>query len=244
MAVQLPSQHGKCNCHANMARAGETPAPQGKRFAVSRDVSEIVTSDEELACRARQGCATSFEQLLRRFQAPLLHFLRRRGFSADAEDLAQETFLRAYENLHRYDRRWAFSTWLFTIARRTSLNHRRRTRPRTDTRVVDAALAADPAPLENIVAEESRRRLWDRAAEVLSEEQTTALWLHYVEDMPAREIARVLGRSWASVKVMLFRARKRLLPLLGEFAPSSAGKPPSLRRAKRPVVVELEVTDV
>ena len=43
------------------------------------------------------------------------------------------------------------------------------------------------------------------------------MWLHYVEDMPAREIARVLGRSWASVKVMLFRARKRLLPLLGEF---------------------------
>jgi RNA polymerase sigma-70 factor (ECF subfamily) len=258
-----------------MARAGETPAPQGKRFAVSRDVSEIVTSDEELAYRARQGCATSFEQLLRRFQAPLLHFLRHRGFSADAEDLAQETFLRAYENLHRYDRRWAFSTWLFTIARRTSLNHHRRTRPTADTRVVDAVLSAERVPLENMVAEESRRRLWDRAAEVLSEEQTTALWLHYVEDMPAREIARVLGRSWASVKVMLFRARKRLLPLLGEFAsrsagvlpanetagetpalrphiagetpalrPHTAGETPALRLAKRPVIVELEVTDV
>ena len=68
-----------------------------------------------------------------------------------------------------------------------------------------------------MVAEENRSRLWDRAAGVLSEEQTTALWLHYVEDMPARAIAQVLGRSWASVKVMLFRARKRLLPLLGEF---------------------------
>jgi len=189
---------------------------------MSRSSSEALTSDEDLACRARQGCAASFEQLLRRFQTPVLHFLRRRGFSADAEDLTQETFLRAYQNLHRYNRRWAFSTWLFTIARRTSLNHRRRLRPTADARAVEAALSAAPAPLENLVAEETRRRLWDRVAGVLSEEQTTALWLYYVEDMPAREIARVLERSWASVKVMLFRARKRLLPLLGEFAGNCA----------------------
>ena len=237
---------------------------------MSRDSRETVTSDEELACRARQGCAASFEQLLRRFQTPVLHFLRRRGFSADAEDLTQETFLRAYENLHQYNRRWAFSTWLFTIARRTGLNHRRRLRPTADMRAVEAAPAASPAPLENMVAEESRRRLWDMAADVLSEQQTTALWLYYVEDMPAREIARVLGRSWASVKVMLFRARKRLLPLLGEFAgdcsdcrghrgeavvdkngtvpfdtaPEVAGEMPALRLSKRPVIAELEVPHV
>jgi RNA polymerase sigma-70 factor, ECF subfamily len=190
---------------------------------VLRNSPQTGPSDEELACRARQGCADSFEQLLRRFQTPVLHFLRRRGSSADAEDLTQDTFLRAYQNLHRYNRRWAFSTWLFTIARRTSLNHRRRTRPTADMRVVEATLATSPAPLDTMVAEESRRRLWDQAAEVLSEEQTTALWLHYVEEMPAREIARVLDRSWASVKVMLFRARKRLLPLLGEFAGDCPG---------------------
>jgi RNA polymerase sigma-70 factor, ECF subfamily len=219
---------------------------------MSRNSPEVAPSDEELACRARQGCAVSFEQLLRRFQTPVLHFLRRRGFSADAEDLTQETFLRVYENLHRYNRRWAFSTWLFTIARRTSLNHRRRTRLTADSRVVEATLAVSPAPLETMVAEESRRRLWDRAAEVLSEEQTTALWLHYVEEMPAREIARVLDRSWTSVKVMLFRARKRLLPLLGEYA----GDCPDFRLGENgtvpfdapsrrpPIAVQLEAPNV
>jgi RNA polymerase sigma-70 factor, ECF subfamily len=175
------------------------------------------TSDEELASRARQGCVDSFDQLLRRFQTPVLHFLRRRGFSADAEDLTQETFLRVYENLHRYNRRWAFSTWLFTIARRTSLNHRRRIRPTSDAKAVAEAMSTIVEPLDAIIAAESRSRLWDRAASILTEEQSTALWLHYAEDMPAREIAKVLGRSWASVKVMLFRARRRLLPLLGEF---------------------------
>jgi RNA polymerase sigma-70 factor, ECF subfamily len=207
---------------------------------------ETLTSDEELACRARQGCALSFEHLLRRFQTPVLHFLQRRGFSADAEDLTQETFLRAYENLHQYNCRWPFATWLFTIAHRTGLNHRRRLRPTADTRVVEAALSAAPAPLENLVVAEDRRRLWDQAAGVLSEEQTTALWLHYVEDMPAREIARVLGRSWASVKVMLFRARKRLTPHLGEFADERRPrcKPPGETRHGRPIAVELEAPHV
>jgi RNA polymerase sigma factor (sigma-70 family) len=184
---------------------------------MNRDSGEMSISDEELACRAQGGCAESLDQLLRRFQAPVLHFLRRRGFFADAEDLVQETFFRAYENLHRYDKRWLFSTWLFTIARRTSLNHRRRRCPTADLKAVEAAWSDVAEPLDAILAEESRTRLWDRAASVLTEEQMTALWLHYAEDMPAREIARVLGRSWASVKVMLFRARRRLSPLLAEF---------------------------
>ena len=172
--------------------------------------------------------------MLRRFQTPVLHFLRRQGASADAEDLTQETFLRAYENLHRYDRRWAFSTWLFTIARRTSINHRRRRRPTTDPSAVDAAVSPAPAPLDVMIAEESGRRLWDQAAMLLSEEQMTALWLHYAEDMPARDIALVLGRSRASVKVMLFRARKRLLPWLGcisHDAGQAADDLPLLRRS-------------
>jgi RNA polymerase sigma-70 factor, ECF subfamily len=212
---------------------------------MSPDCSETPTSDEELAVRARQGCAASFEQLLRRFQTPLLHFLRQRGFSADAEDLTQETFLRVYENLHRYDRRWAFSTWLFTIARRTGLNYRRRLRPTTDVRAVAGAVSANAAPLERLVAEENRSRLWDRAAAVLSEEQTTALWLHYVEEMPAREIARVLGRSWTSVKVMLFRARRRLVPLLGEFVDEGWQPcPQEETRQGRPTIVELEARHV
>jgi RNA polymerase sigma-70 factor, ECF subfamily len=184
---------------------------------MTQDPREMPTSDEELACRAQQGCAESLDQLLRRFQIPVLHFLRRRGSLADAEDLAQETFLRAYENLHRYNSRWTFSTWLFTIARRTSINHQRRRSLATDPRAADAPLPAAPAPLDVMVAEEDRSRLWGAAAAVLSEEQTTALWLHYVEGMTAGAIANVLGRSWVSVKVMMFRARKRLIPMLGEF---------------------------
>jgi DNA-directed RNA polymerase specialized sigma24 family protein len=61
------------------------------------------------------------------------------------------------------------------------------------------------------------------AARILSEEEMTAVWLYYVEDMPAREIAVVLGRTWVGVKTILFRARRRLLPLL-EPLPSAGSR--------------------
>ncbi|MFH1264748.1 MAG: sigma-70 family RNA polymerase sigma factor [Planctomycetota bacterium] len=181
-----------------------------------------VPSDEELACRAQKGCAGSFEQLMLRFQAPVLQFLRRRGASSDAEDLLQETFVRAYANLHRYRQRWRFATWLFTIARRVSINHGRRARPVADVEALRSAESGAPSPLEAIVAEEDRRRLWDVAAKALSQEELTAVWLYYVEEMPTREIAAVLERSWVSVKTMMFRARRKLRTLLRDLEPDVA----------------------
>jgi len=176
--------------------------------------STTVPSDEELACRAREGCADSFEQLMRRFQAPVLHFLRRRGASCDAEDLLQETFVRAYTNLHRYRPKWRFATWLFTIARRVSINHARRERPAADGEPLRPAESGEPGPLEKMVAEENRRSLWDAAAKTLGQEELTAVWLYYVEEMPTRDIAAVLERSRVSVKTMMFRARRKLRILL------------------------------
>jgi RNA polymerase sigma-70 factor (ECF subfamily) len=176
--------------------------------------STSLPSDEELARRARDGCAASFEQLVRQFQVPLLHFLRRQGAGGDAEDLLQETFLRAYANLHRYRPRWRLATWLFTIARRVAINHHRRSRPAVVEASWESAASDLPEPHQVLVEEETRQRLWHLAAQVLSGDEWTALWLFYVEQMPAREIAAVLGRSWVGVKTMLFRSRKRLLPLV------------------------------
>lgn len=178
-------------------------------------------SDEELACRAREGCAVSFEHLVRRFQAPVLHFLQHRGAGADAEDVLQETWIRAYQNLGSYRARWRFATWLFTIARRASINHSRRRTPSSNESSSDDALSSMasrvPGPHDAVAGEEDRQRLWSAAARILSEEELTAVWLYYVEEFSTREIAAVLERSWVAVKAMLYRARKRLLPLLEDL---------------------------
>lgn len=186
---------------------------------MASDAATILPSNEELACRAQEGCARSFEELLRRFQTPVLHFLLHQGAAADAEDLLQETLVRAYTRLGQYRRQWRFSTWLFTIARRLSINHHRRSRPAAGGEAIGSAESALPGPVESAITDENRRYLWAKAAEVLTEEEMTALWLCYVEGMPAREIAAVLDRSWVSVKTMMFRARKKLLPLVKELEP-------------------------
>jgi RNA polymerase sigma-70 factor, ECF subfamily len=183
---------------------------------MSGSAAIVSSSDEELAGRAQHGCLASFEQLLRRYQTPVLHFLRHRGLAADAEDVAQEVFLRAYRNLHRYDRRWAFSAWLFTITRRLSLNHRRRERLDRGASTTTEIIETNPGPLDVLIAAEGRKHLWDTISAMLTEEQTTALWLYYVEEMPIRGISLALGRSPASVKILLFRARRKLAPLLKE----------------------------
>jgi len=180
-------------------------------------------SDEDLAREAQRGRVEAFEELVRRYQVPLVRFLRRLGSAQDAEDLTQDTFVRAYENLHRYRPSWRFSTWLFTIARRLCLNRNRRRRPTSDTDALKSVPSTAASPSEAVADEEDRFRLWDRAAVVLTTPQMTALWLHYVEEMPLREVAGVLGRTRVAVKTMLFRARKRLLPFLDEPEGGPAG---------------------
>jgi len=202
--------------------------------------------DEELAARAQGGCAASLDQLLRRYQVPVLHFLQHRGPRADAEDLLQETFLRVWTHLDRYSRRWRFQTWLFTIARRVSSNGRRRRQPAADDEALQAAPAARPGPAEAVAEEESRRRLWQVAAGVLSEDETAALWLHYVEDLPVGEVAAVLGRPALVVKMQMFRARRKLLPALRRlgYAPALVRSDPAAGAAGESVYSRVEVSYV
>ncbi len=165
-------------------------------------------SDEDLAAQAQIGCMESFEELLRRFQVPLLQFLRHVGPAADAEDVLQETFLRAYTRLHFYRADWRFATWLYTIARRASINYHRRPHPPADDEAIRAAASTADGPVAAAAAADGRRYLWDAARRALGEDELAALWLHYVDEMPVGEIAAVLDRSRVAVKTMMFRAAK------------------------------------
>lgn len=187
-------------------------------------------SDEQLAIEAQAGSMASFERLVVRLQVALVHFLMRRTrCHADAEDLAQEAFVRAYRSLARYSPQWRFRTWLFTIAHRLSINFAGRARrERQVPEALDAAMSGGPGPIDRLAAEERRRTLWEIAACQLDEEAVAALWLHYVEEFSTAEIAEVLGRSRMAVKTIMFRARKRLLPHARSFADieTSESSPP------------------
>jgi RNA polymerase sigma-70 factor (ECF subfamily) len=166
-------------------------------------------SAEECAdCARARGCAECFDELVRRFQSPLLHFLiRRLGSRQDAEDVLQETFLAAYRNLDRYRSTWRFSTWVFTIASRLAASNLRRRKKITGPM---GASVDGISPMKSAEDNELRGSLWDAARQCLEPDAFTALWLNYVEAMPADEIGRVLGRSANAVRILLHRARGRL----------------------------------
>ena len=173
--------------------------------------------DEELAARAAAGSRAAFEELVSKYSPRLFFFLRRRCESeADIEDLIQEAFLRAFRSLDRYDPRWKFSTWLYTMAVRLAVSrHRSR---RNDPLPLDAETAEtrSPGPQEALILKEEAKagaNIW-KLARALKPSEYEALWLRYAEEMPVKDIARTMKKSQVGIRALLHRSRLKLGKLL------------------------------
>jgi len=162
---------------------------------------------------ARRGDRSAFEALVRGVQRPVYGLcLRLLRTEAEAAEVAQEAFLRAYQNLHRYDDGKPFDLWVLAIARNLCLDLlRRRTRMLTEN--VDDLHEALPSGEANqeegvIVAEE--RRSLESALATLSVEDREVLGLYYVQKRTTKEIAAVMGVAPGTIMARLFRAREKL----------------------------------
>ncbi len=182
--------------------------------------------DVRLMLQVRDDVQGAFEVLVERYQhrlvGVLVHLV---GRVEEAEDLAQEVFLRIYRARKGYRPRAKFSTWLFTIANNLALNHLRgKGRNPTiaaggsggdnansqEVRSAEArALARDGTPSAQMRQVELSDVVRD-ALEGLGEDQKVAVLLNKFEDMSYAEIAEVMGRSEAAVKSLLARARNHL----------------------------------
>lgn len=200
---------------------------------IAEEPSALPTDDQSLARLARAGDAAAMEALVRRWQVPLVGFLQRRvGSHSDAEDLFQDTFVRVYQNFHRYDGR-SFKTWLFTIAWRLAANHMRDRRQPAGAEALEAVHDPRLRPAESAQHRDEHESLWAIARRELSPEHVQMLWLCYVEGFSPREIARVMDKSWVAVKTALHRARRALTPHLNSagFGPEDT---PLLRKDGTP----------
>jgi RNA polymerase sigma-70 factor (ECF subfamily) len=198
---------------------GET----SRRFAL-RD------PDVRLMLRVRGDEPGAFEELVERFQHRLVGVLSHLiGDAAEAEDLAQEAFLRVYRARQKYRPRSKFSTWLFTIANNLALNSMRskRRRPAATLTVRDSG-PLGPRPAEQLVPDgrsgpQSRLQreelavLIRQALEGLNERQRVAVLLNKFEDMNYAEIAEVMGLTTKGVKSLLSRARDNLRVALAGY---------------------------
>lgn len=173
---------------------------------------------------------SAFAALVDRFEAPLVSYLlRRTGRLEDARDLAQETFLRAWERRATFRPSEPVAPWLFTIASRLATDAwRKRSRDAAAASSLAAHAQAHhdaqhsshhhPRHVSHASAHDHdaahhpqhRADVWAIADRVLAPAVAEALWLRYVAGLEAEQIARVQGRTAVGVRVMLMRARRRL----------------------------------
>jgi RNA polymerase sigma-70 factor (ECF subfamily) len=183
-----------------------------------RSPDHLEQSDEGLAGEAVNGSVDAYEQLVRRYQVPLLRFVQRKfPRRSDAEDVIQEAFFRAYQSLGQYRVGAPFKPWLFTIAYRLTIDRSRR------MRIVSGGPSDDlpgtgETPLDRAAANDSASHLWAIVRSTLNEECYTAVWLHYGQDLSTGEIAGVLGRSRVWVKTTLLRSRGKIKRAMGDQA--------------------------
>ena len=166
-------------------------------------------SDEELAVASQSGDLASFEELVRRYENRIYAFVYQCcGNDADAREVTQDTFVRAFEAIGKFDAKRAFGPWLFAIARRKGIDSFRAKIPGDGEKMPERIDASDPAELA--ARREEARDLWQRASTKLPGSQFQSLWLRYAEEMDIGEIASVMGKSRTHIKVLLFRARQTL----------------------------------
>jgi RNA polymerase sigma-70 factor (ECF subfamily) len=195
--------------------------------------------DIRLMLRVRDDDAAAFAELVERFQHRLVAVMHHLiGNPDEAEDLAQEVFLRVYRIRKKYRPKAKFSTWLFTIANNLALNalRDRQRRPVLPLEVRESG-PLGPRPGENTATARDeppahglqQRELADvirRALDGLNERQRVAIVLNKFEDMNYAEIAEVMDLSTKAVKSLLSRARMKLREALQGYIYMDAEPPP------------------
>jgi RNA polymerase sigma-70 factor (ECF subfamily) len=200
--------------------------------AIGKTSAQLALRDPDirLMLRVRDDEAGAFEQLVEQYQHRLVAVMHHLAGSAEeAEDLAQEVFLRVYRSRKKYRPRAKFSTWLFTIANNLALNHLRakQRRPVVPLAVRDSGpLGPRPAeqlvrdrgaqPVQRMQQQELAALIW-QAVQGLNERQRMAVVLNKFEDMNYAEIAEVMGLTTKAVKSLLSRARANLRAALSNY---------------------------
>jgi RNA polymerase sigma-70 factor (ECF subfamily) len=165
-------------------------------------------TDEALVARCRDGDDDAFDELLQRYRYPILNFIYRLlGDATEAEDVAQDTFVRAYRYLDEFDPHRKFSTWLFALARHAAID-RLRWRARHPTTPLDSA--PEPSAVSRDVEAREVERQVAAAIARLPEDQRTAIVLAEYHGQSVAEIAAVMDCSEKSVESRLYRARQTL----------------------------------
>ena len=203
-----------------------------ERVEPARPMPVEQDDDHFLVTRTQSGDVAAFEALVRRYERWVFTLaLRMLGDRGEAEDMAQEVFLKAYRGLPRFKGNSRFSTWLYAIASHHCLNHlqTRRRRPAASTRGADgvggeglpaAERLPDEAPrADELLEREELARIVQTELTFLSEEHRLILILRDIQGLAYHEIAETLGVELGTVRSRLHRARAAMRERLEAHLP-------------------------
>jgi RNA polymerase sigma-70 factor (ECF subfamily) len=194
------------------------PAAMDGRSAAGLD-------DRDMVARILDGDVDAFAHLMDRYRGYVLTVIKRHAPAHQVEDLAQETFVKAFQSLGKWRQAGRFRSWLAAIAVRTCYDYWRRYYRSHEVPMSELS-AAHREWLEHALADASEsswqaisqrreaRAILDWALQHLSAADRMVLELVYLEERPVKEAARLLGWTVANVKVRSFRARRKLNKLL------------------------------
>ncbi len=177
-------------------------------------------TDQAAAEEVRKGNQLAFRVLVERHSRPVFHLaFRMCGNEQDAEDLVQETFLRAYKQLNRFDGRSAFGTWLYRICANCALDLLRSRKSRREVKAnpvdegspswLESIAGKEPGP-DRLTQSKQINALLEPALNQLTEMERTAFVLRHYEGCDIDEIARALGVQPNAAKHSVFRAVQKL----------------------------------
>jgi RNA polymerase sigma-70 factor, ECF subfamily len=182
------------------------------------------SADAELVVRALSGREDGFEELVRRYQRPIVAYVYRMVGDYDtALDLAQEVFIKVYNSLGRYRPEYKFSTWIYRIAHNASIDHLRRAgHVRTEEMEIEGEggstfekpiASKAPSPEQETERGERRAEI-EEVVRQLAPAYRELIVLRHSHDLSYDEIAEVTGLPLGTVKNRIFRAREAMRELL------------------------------
>jgi len=191
------------------------------RPRVYLDSDQRDRQDVQCVARCLQGDQAAFASLVSKYERVLFSVaLRLTGEYEDARDATQNAFVKAFEQLHRYDPERRFFSWLYRIAVNECLNFRRS--KRVQEPLVEG-FDAGSGPFEALEQAEARQRI-DQALKSLAFEYREVIVLRHFVDLSYEQIAEATGVPEKTVKSRLFSARQKLAALLGTSGDGKHGE--------------------
>ncbi len=195
---------------------------QDHAFKVVTDRSMQTPDDLPLITRFKNGDETAFDEIVLAYQDRIYGLCRRLlGNAHDAEDAAQDTFVKAFQNLPKFQPQASLYTWLYRIAVNTCLDYRRKPffdslfrRTREGEELQYDLPTGEPSPERLAESRQMEQALWKSLAK-LSQKLRMVIVLKELEGLSYEEISDVLDISLGTVKSRISRAREELLELMG-----------------------------